>query len=216
MLSTGNDIVDLRLTDADRTNQSRFFSKILSPSEQQSALPELPFEQYVWLLWTIKESVYKYFKRLIPDLTFSPPRIVIDQLNFPEIVFNLSSQNEFCEKDISQNAFYHGKASLVHGTVFFRSIITEDLIVTIVDADPDFSKTHWGIKVCEDTEAENLSAEVRAFSLKRLNSILSTANLRFEKSQIGYPVLLNQNEELKIPVSFAHHERFVTYCFKLP
>jgi len=215
MLSTGNDIVDLRLTDTDRTNQSRFFSKILSPSEQQSAPPDLPFEKYVWLLWTIKESAYKYFKRLIPDLAFSPPRIVIDQLNFPGIVFNFSSQNEFCEKDIPQNTFYFGKASLVHGSVFFRSIITEELIATVVDADPDFTKTHWGIKVCEDPDAENLSAEVRAFSLKRLNSILSTANLRFEKSEIGYPILLNQNEELIDAVSFAHHGRFVAYCFKL-
>ena len=216
MLSTGNDIVDLRLTNADRTNQSRFFSKILSPSEQHYAPSGLLFELYVWLLWTVKESVYKYFKRLIPDLTFSPPRIVIDQLFSPEATLNFDGLNEFCEKDIPPNAFYHGKAGLAQDFVFFRSIITEDFIVTIVDSDPGFSKTYWGMRTDENADAESHSAEVRSFSLKRLNKVLNTANLRFEKNPAGYPVLLHQNKQLNIPVSFAHHGRFVAYCFKLP
>ena len=68
MISTGNDIVALGLINKQRTCEPRFYSKILSASEQalyhQSEFTALPFEHYVWLLWSVKESTYKFLKRL--------------------------------------------------------------------------------------------------------------------------------------------------------
>ncbi len=86
MKSAGNDIVALRCIDIQRTGQFRFYSKILSTSEQtlyhQPLLADMPFENYVWLLWSVKESVYKFLKRSIPDLIFSPTKICIQEIRY--------------------------------------------------------------------------------------------------------------------------------------
>ena len=64
MISAGNDIAALAKVNKERIPQPRFYSKILSDSERalyhQPQLTILPFENYVWLLWSVKESVYKY------------------------------------------------------------------------------------------------------------------------------------------------------------
>jgi len=77
MLSAGNDIVDLSLIDINKTRDFRFYSKILCHSEQDLYITldkKINFEQYVWLLWSIKESVYKYFKSFPQALFFLQPK----------------------------------------------------------------------------------------------------------------------------------------------
>ena len=83
MLGTGNDIVALAAINVERTRQSNFYSKILSLSEQQlynELQSQLPFENFVWLAWSVKESAYKFLKRFMPDLVFSPTKIMITNL----------------------------------------------------------------------------------------------------------------------------------------
>src|SRR5476651_714407 len=99
MSSIGNDIIALKTIDVPRTQNPRFYSKILSPAEQllyQSCCPTLHFHHFVWLLWSIKESAYKCLQRLQPELVFSPVKIEISHLDvakksplfFPGIVEN--------------------------------------------------------------------------------------------------------------------------------
>ena len=87
MKSTGNDIVALGSVDKHRTGQYRFYSKILSASEQtlyqQMQFANLPFEHYLWLLWSVKESTFKFLKRTKPELIFSPAKIIIQYLEIP-------------------------------------------------------------------------------------------------------------------------------------
>ena len=81
MTSTGNDIVALAATDPDRTSRYRFYSRILTRSElDHVAGTALPFSTFVWLLWSIKESVYKYVSRSNPRLGFAPLKIPVGQL----------------------------------------------------------------------------------------------------------------------------------------
>ena len=67
MISTGNDIVALKAINVARTKQQKFYNKIITGSEK--ALYEgqfserLPFEYFVWLAWSVKESVFKYLQR---------------------------------------------------------------------------------------------------------------------------------------------------------
>ena len=65
--STGNDIVALIATDKERASHYRFYSRILTAGEQtlyaQQQADGMPFEHFIWLLWSIKESVYKYSSR---------------------------------------------------------------------------------------------------------------------------------------------------------
>src|ERR1700749_1556209 len=84
---TGNDIVALSATDRGRTILPRFYTRILDAREQTlyngQAVQTLPFDNYVWLLWSIKESVYKYKQRTSPELVFSPTKIPVREVLLP-------------------------------------------------------------------------------------------------------------------------------------
>ena len=88
MTSTGNDIIGLKIINPQLTKQERFYSKILSFSEielyYRKASATIPLENFIWLVWSIKESVYKYQKRNFPDLLFSPGKIIIQTIDFPK------------------------------------------------------------------------------------------------------------------------------------
>src|ERR1700691_5688102 len=87
MISAGNDIISLNAINITRTKQEKFYSKILSPTEKelynQAEFTTIPFENFVWLLWSIKESAYKYLKRNNPGLVFIPIKFTVKQLLIP-------------------------------------------------------------------------------------------------------------------------------------
>ena len=72
MISTGNDIVALKAINVARTKQQNFYSKIITVSEKalydEHFSGRLLFEHFVWLAWSVKESVFKYLQRINPDL----------------------------------------------------------------------------------------------------------------------------------------------------
>ena len=223
MKSTGNDIVALQGIDRQRTNHFGFYSKILSVSEQtlyyRQGFEEMPFEKFVWLLWSIKESVYKYQKRIVPGLVFSPTKIIIEGIdspcrrtitNFGDIQWENKS-NESCED------FYKGVIIFGTDIFYFRSKIYDELISTVVSNDENFENIWWGIKSIDHAAYDYQSKTVRAFILERLNSILPCGhdNLRIGKNQQGCPVVLIGAMEMNIPVSLAHHDHFIAYSFLL-
>src|SRR5437879_4917257 len=87
MMSTGNDIVALKAINIARTKQYNFYKKVISVSEKdlydRQFSDKIPFENFIWLLWSVKESVYKYLQRITPQLVFSPARIIISQIHLP-------------------------------------------------------------------------------------------------------------------------------------
>ena len=223
MKSTGNDIVALKAIDKQRTNLPRFYSKILSLSEQalyyRQGFGEMPFEKFVWLLWSVKESVYKYMKRSMPALVFSPTKIIIQGIDPPYrrtiTIFGdtqwENKSNGSCEE------FYKGIIIVDSEIFYFRSKIHLELISTIVSNDENFEDIWWGIKTIDHAAYDNQSKSVRAFILNKLNFILpgSNDNLSIGKCPSGYPVLLKGAKEMNIPVSFAHHDHFIAYSFLL-
>jgi hypothetical protein len=201
--STGNDIVDLAATDPRRTGSYRFYSRILSGEEvalyDAPALGELAFDRYVWLLWSIKESVYKYTSRTDTGLVFAPLTIPILHIDPP-----------------SGDGFY--KSMVIYGSeiLYSRSIITDRLIVTVVSGDENFDHTWWGFRSIDDAGHVAQSASVRTFALGKLATALSRADLKIEKTTAGYPVVLDGNGLLDISLSLAHHGHFVAYSYYLP
>jgi hypothetical protein len=199
--STGNDIVDLSATDPLRTCSERFYSRIISSEEKTlyDQLGGLPFDNYVWLLWSIKESVYKYTSRTDVGLVFAPLTIPVLHLHLP-----------------SGDGFY--KSMVIYGSeiLYSRSIITNRLIVTVVGNDENFDRTWWGFRSVDETGYADQSASVRTFALGKLATALSRADLKIEKTPAGYPVVLDGNGLLDIPVSLAHHGHFVAYSYHLP
>ena len=228
MISIGNDIVDLSAIDKHRTQQKAFYSKILSDKEQQlyGRSSQLPFETYVWLLWSAKESVYKFAKRLNPELVFSPARIEV--LSEPELIEFENFQNlvlegikhdyhEFLNSKNSGSdhiSEYNYQINYQSDTYYLQSLVSNRFIATIASDSPNYSKIHWGIKYIDQTDYETQSSSVRTFTLKRVNMVSSgEVNFKISKNPVGYPTILKGENETDFKVSFAHHGHYVAYAF---
>jgi hypothetical protein len=230
--STGNDIVALAATDKERTGQLRFYSRILSAGEQalygQPALAGITFETYLWLLWSVKESIYKYKKRTFPGLVFSPTKITLIRLHPPSGPFIGSSPPALSgsprplvssgdlrweSAGSADQGFYKGIVVYGSGIFYSRSIIRDEIIVTVVSENENFEDTWWGFRSIGHPGYASQSLSVREFVVSKLNSVFSRENLQIGKSQDGYPVVLDGEDQMNIPVSLAHHDRFVAYSF---
>ena len=218
MKSTGNDIIALKSINKQRTGQFRFYSKILSDSEQalyhQPQFAGMPFENYVWLLWSVKESAYKYLKRTIPELVFSPTKIIIQDIkipprhliNEPEVI---QWENTGCDEELCT-----GKVFYSSHVFYFQSKISKDWIASVVNGDKIFDNVCWGIQSISEEGYHHQSKAVRTFLLRKLNSFFP-GDLHVGKTPVGYPVILKGIQNMHIPVSLAHHGHFVAYSFIL-
>jgi len=218
MLSAGNDIVDLNLIDVNSTKDFRFYSKILCHSEQDLYITldkKINFEQYVWLLWSIKESVYKYFKRFSPSLIFSPTKININQIDFPS---SLTLNEIFYDeegKSFKDKNFIKCQVKFENLIFYSISIINNSIITTFVNTDQFFENTLWGIKRIDQINPDFQSYAVREFVLKRIKQIFPSDNYLIKKHSNGYPYLLKNDVEVNLPMSFSHHGNYISYAFEM-
>ncbi len=227
MKSIGNDIVDLNFIDRERTLQYQFYSKFLSVSEQRNTkereLAQMPFEVYAWLLWSAKEAIYKFAKRLQPDLIFSPINIILkseftelSEPEFSELKNFHNSDNEFQFGPFFNSINPGSKLSFIfqNKTYYTRSVITSAYIATIANDTPDFNGFQTGVNKIAQTDYQSQSAGVRRFLLKRLTVLSPNQSFTITKSKTGYPVIENSGPGTGIIASFAHHGNYVAYAFK--
>lgn len=219
MQSAGNDIIDLGTINQKRSRDRRFYSKFLSNSEQllyqRQEYIHLPWEQYVWLLWSIKESAYKYLKRGLPELIFSPPKMIIRDLALPaDPETHIFTEKEW-EGNAAEENCYKGSLLYENTVLYFKSKIYSELIATVVSEDETFKDIWWGIQTIEYTGIANQSKAVRSFLLTKLSCLLPGNRLRITEPSGGYPRVLELSKECMLPVSFAHHDRFIAYSFLL-
>jgi phosphopantetheinyl transferase (holo-ACP synthase) len=197
-ISTGNDIIALAETDNDRTSRHRFYSRILAPEELLLfPAPNLPFSVFVWLMWSIKESVYKYVSRADPGLRFAPLKIPVRGLRICQDHY----EGIICYSDL---------------TMFSRSFLWDKGIMTVVSAGEDFSNVRWGMEVIGNSGYTTQSALVRKFALQSLSTDFPGAALRIIKTPDGPPELWDGERSLDIPLSLAHHGPYVAWSYRLP
>jgi hypothetical protein len=198
-MSTGNDIVALDATDKDRTSKFRFYSRILSPDELSlcDRLPGVSFPYFVWILWSIKESVYKYVSRSNPRMVFAPLKIPVVRLGF---------RDGYCE----------GMVRYDQAILYSRSFLRGGTILTVVSEEKDFRSTRWGLHRIGDSDYASQSARVRTFALQSLSTVFPGAALRIVKTPDGLPTLWDGERSLDIPLSLAHHDRWVAWSYRLP
>ena len=213
MPGIGNDVVALHAINVDRTIQYRFYSKIIVDSEKliydQSLASSLPFEYFVWLAWSIKESAYKCLQRYQHDLVFSPSNTLIKQVQLPESRFTSTTEGiGFDGVSVCKALVNSG-----HHQLFSCSIITKDYIFSVVNDTNDFSKTCWKVKKIGSNDREEQSLAVREMLLHKLHELYPADLFKIEKSLFGFPVLLKNGAEADFPVSFAHHDHFAGYAF---
>jgi phosphopantetheinyl transferase (holo-ACP synthase) len=213
MNSTGNDIVSLNAIDIARTQQPRFYSKILCAAEvtlYKARPATIPFEHYVWLLWSIKESAYKYLQRDNPHLVFSPTKFAVTQFEIPAI--NSPAQIEGIGFD--EGRVIKSTVTVRSETLYSRSLVNDEFIFSVVNDEDNFENICWGIKSIDNSNPDLQSIEVRRFLMDKLESILPHDDLIITKSEHGCPILRNGNEAINIPVSLAHHNCWIAYSFK--
>ena len=215
MQSTGNDIVSLNAINVTRTKQPNFYSKILTPTEtalhQEPRFATIPFEIFVWLLWSIKESAFKYLQRADADIIFTPVKLEVSEIYVPE-GFGIG---KFSVRGLAGNSFdlLQTITSVINfeDKIFYStSLIYNELIFTVVDGDKYFNNTYWGIKEIDDCDAEIQSIEVRTFLIDNFPA----KNIVVTKNDKGIPSIL-LSDGANVPASLSHHENWVAYSFKL-
>jgi hypothetical protein len=87
--------------------------------------------------------------------------------------------------------------------------------MTVVSDEPDFCHTKWGIHAIDAADYASQSARVRTFALQSLSTVLGDGALRIDKTPDGPPVLCAGDRPLDIPISLAHHDRFVAWSYRL-
>ncbi len=214
MNSIGNDIVALNQTYTHRTIQKRFYSKILSANEVSLFNNhdfEIPFESFVWLCWSIKESVYKLIKRHHHEIVFSLTKIIVEKIKKPQKQTKINPQKHegisfyddecFCCEVLYNNHYY-----------YTRSFVNNCFIFTVANNNNCFTNVFWGIQNIDNGSHAFQTQLVRTFALEKLQQQFENEGLKIEKAEAGFPFIVPYQN---IPLSFTHHGNFVGYSFKL-
>jgi phosphopantetheinyl transferase (holo-ACP synthase) len=218
MNSIGNDVVALDAIDVARTCTPRFYSKILTIPEQQlyhGLHGAIPFHNFVWLIWSVKEAAYKCLKRNQPDLVFSPLKLQIVNIT-PPAKPAVTITTGLAYKGFVNDGCFICEIIYQSSRLFSRAIIWgNDLIHSVVQHGNDFGNINWGIKQITGIGPENQSAAVREFTLAQLSSQFVGAELKVGKSAPGYPYLVVNGLVCTLPLSFSHHGSYVAYAVNL-
>ena len=211
--SIGNDIVALNTINAEKNLQPRFYSKFLSLPETglyNNKFP-IPFEQFIWACWSIKESVFKFQKRIQPEVVFSFRNINIQLVQVPQHdpVFNFSEGVAEYNCLPNQNC-YNSVTAIGSSSFYSHSYVSDDFIYTITVDEAAQKNIFWGIKFIKDTSPYTQSKSIREFVLQKLHGVSGETDLDILKSEVGYPYV---NKHQHIPVSFTHHHNFIGYSF---
>lgn len=212
MISIGNDIIALNHTNPERTIQKKFYSKIICKEEVElfnQVDLKISFENFIWLAWSIKESVYKFYKRHYHQSVIVPTKIVIKKIQEPVSTANINfTQHENISFN-SQECFCCGV--IFNDNIFYsRSFINNNCIFTVVNNKDCFSDIFWGVQQINDNSYSSQSDLVRKFVLNRLKEQFSNNDFDIQKAIAGYPYLKNSQEFI---LSFTHHGNFIGYSF---
>ncbi|WP_322549969.1 4'-phosphopantetheinyl transferase superfamily protein [Flavobacterium psychraquaticum] len=78
----GNDVIDLVLAKKESNwKRKGFLTKLFTSFEQELIAKATNQEELVWMLWSIKESVYKAYQRINYNEGFYPTKIEILEIN---------------------------------------------------------------------------------------------------------------------------------------
>jgi len=217
MTGTGNDIVSLGAINITRTKQPAFYSKILSDREityyRQNCQDVITLENYIWLLWSIKESAYKYLQRFNPGLVFTPVKFIVSGLLPPVPSPTENFGNTKAGKGFDVNKTWNGVITYGTDTLYSLSLLYTDVLFSVVNGTENFDQVYWGLHRINDTDPANQSAMVRTFLLNKLHQVLTIDNLQIGKNEFNIPVLIKRDKEMQVAISLSHHEHFIGYSF---
>lgn len=182
----GNDIVDLNIARLQNDwERPGLLQKLFTVDEQKFIINSNNQELNVWLLWSMKESVYKAVQRKYKlERFYNPKQFVCSQVQLtPEKA--------------------RGKVSFKDETFKTTSELFPDKILSYT-ANSEFS--HFS----EEKNARSLLLQkVSEHFLIPLDS------LNITKTGQGIPLITYQGDNLLIPFSLSHHGNYSAYALSL-
>jgi phosphopantetheinyl transferase len=193
----GNDIVDLALAKRESNWRRRgYLDKIFTPHEQQLIRTAPNPDQLVWLLWSMKESVYKLAVRRTQNRVFAPSQIACDFA-------------DPASDHTTGTAYYDG---LYHTT----STITTHYISTIAFSAHEKPAYSHVILPFETTDFRAHHDLVRAKIRQQAALLFDVAEqeIHLSKDNIGAPAFAVRGSQ-KRPISISHHGHFGAFAISL-
>ncbi|PKD16048.1 hypothetical protein APR41_09630 [Salegentibacter salinarum] len=182
----GNDIIDLNLIRAQSNWQRKgFLQKLFSEEEQTFIQNSEDPELNVWLLWSMKEAVYKAVQRKYTLKRFYNPK-------------------QFISEQIKINP---GKA---RGVVCYK----EDVFVINSILFPNMIHTSTG-NTEFSLISENKNSRFRLLQKIAEHKDIRLEYLNISKDREGIPFVSYRGDNLQIPFSLSHHGNFSAYAVSL-
>lgn len=182
----GNDIIDLNLAST-QSNWQRtgFLQKLFTEEEQEFILNSKNSELRVWLLWSMKEAVYKAVQRKYElNRFYNPKQFVCSQLQ-------LTSEK-------------------TRGEVSFK----DEIFKTTSDLFPDKILSYTAnSEFSHFSEEKNASFLLLQKVSEHL--LIPLDSLNIGKTGQGIPFITYHGDNLQIPFSFSHHGNFSAYALSL-
>lgn len=193
----GNDIVDLGPYNSNpRSSNPRFLKKVLTLKEwNQRPLGCTP-EQYLWCLWSAKESIYKIIRRT-SKTPFKPKQI---------------DCNPACISAVGKAWTLSFTIHFQSSTFYSKSYVSPTHIHTIAcDSPKNLEKAIFSTFPIQTTRAQSQSSWVRQKLLERLylEDYPIPKSPHFKKDAYGVPFL----QDHPILFSLSHHERWGAFAF---
>lgn len=198
-VAVGNDIVDRTLqSDMDADRFLRFLKKVFRPEERE--LIQGSQDPFLWvnLLWSVKESTYKLYRKMGGERFLNPRRIEV-KWEGPEI--GTARCGELEVRTYSQI-----------GLEFVHSFA--------VEKDRGVDTIQWRM----ETKAANTAVE-RSFAVRKLMLSMASETLGLPEDQLEIrknkeqvPVLFSRTLDQPIPgfdLSLSHDGSFVACCWSL-
>lgn len=182
----GNDIIDLKLAKF-QSNWQRFgfLQKLFIEKEQEIILKSEDAEMTVWLLWSMKEAVYKAVQRKYSmDRFYNPKRFFCSHL----IISNKSARGVVC----FENEIFKTSSRLSLTKIYTCTSNTEFSLIL---------------------KTQNSRISLLHKIAEQKNIPLETLNI--SKNKQGIPFLTYKGDNLQIPFSLSHHGDFSAYALSL-
>lgn len=139
--------------------------------------------------------MYKFLKRNSPLLVFSPTKIVLQDI-------------------YSQDGIFYGIVVFHNDYLFFRTEVTDEWLHSIVLDQPGVLHGISNVKRINPISNNERSVLAWEYLLEEIKKELGEG-VSLKKSKSGYPVIIQGDKELDIPVSLSHDGDFAAYSMRI-
>jgi len=98
--------------------------------------------------------------------------------------------------------------------LYYRTKVTDEWIHSVVNVNENFAQVKSDVKHINPANNTERSVLARQFLLAAVKIVLG-GDIAIEKSISGYPVIIQNGNELDIPLSLSHDGDFAAYSMRI-